>query len=139
MASAEIDEDDQIVQGLFVGFPQCFSEEKTDGPFPLSIIRELAQEAGEQQGQPDGADFPDTWEILDDLEVPSIIFEVCELGDRQTDWPVFSPAAVEETAKQGEMLTWKGQQMVLLENNYNERSGDWHIVLAPAACILLDL
>ncbi len=141
LASVEIDESDPIFQGLYVGFPACFSEAKTNSLFPLSIIRELAQDAAASKGYAgkDAADYPDTWEVLDALGVPSIIFEVCEPGEQQTDWPLFPPSSIEKSAKQGELLTWKGQQMVLLENNYNERTTDWRIVLAPAASILLNL
>lgn len=139
LASIETDENDPVFQALYTGFPQCFSEAKIDGPFPLSIIRELAQEKGQEQGSTRGADYPDTWEVLDELEVPSIIFEVCEPGEQETDWPRFPPTEVKKTAKQGEMLIWKGQQMVLLENNYNDHTNDWRIVLAPIECIALDL
>lgn len=139
LASIEADENDPDFLGLYVGFPQCFSTTKVDGPFPLSIIRELAQERGQENGSSDGAEYPDSWEVLDELNVPSIIFEVCEPGGQQTSWQVFSPTEVEKTAKQGEILLWKGQRMVLLENNYNERHGDWRIVLAPIECIALNL
>ena len=141
LASASTDENDEIALGLWLGFPQCFSETKVEGPFPLSIIRELAQEAASQKnysGQ-DAADHPDVWEVLDALKVPRIIFDVCEPGKQQTDWQLFPPTKVEKNARQGEILHWKGQQMVLLDNSYNERTTDWIITLVPAACIALDL
>ncbi len=141
LASIEIDENNPVFQGLFIGFAQCFSVTKIDGPFPLSIIRELAQESAASKGYSgkDAADYPDTWEVLDGLDVPYIIFEVCEPGDGQTSWPIFPPSVIERTAKQGQTFVWKGQQMVLLENNLNERHGDWRIILAPVECIALDL
>lgn len=142
LASVRIEEDDPVFQGLYVGFPQCFSEAKTDGLFPLSIIRELSQDVAARKGysgSDDAADFPDSFGVLDDLGVPYILFEVCEPCDQQAGWPLFSPTAVEKTTKQGTVLMWKGQQMVLLENNYNERADEWRLAMAPAACILLDL
>lgn len=140
LASIEIDESDPVFQGLYVGFSSCFSEEKTDGPFPLSIIRELARESAASKGYfgKDAADYPNTWGVLDDFDVPYIIFEVCEPGDGETSWPTFPPSAIEKTAKQCQTFLWKGRQMVLLENNYNDRTNDWRIVLAPIECIALD-
>lgn len=141
LASASTDENDEIALGLWLGFPQCFSEEKIDGPFPLSIIRELAKESAAAKGYSgsDAADYPDTWEVLDDLDVPYIILEVCEPGDGQTSWSAFPPSDIEKTAKQGQVIEYKGQSMILLENNYNDRTNDWRIVLAPTASIQVDL
>lgn len=141
LASVEIDESDSIFQGLYVGFSSCFSEGKTDGPFPLSIIRELARDSAASKGYSgkDAADYPDTWGVLDDLDVPYIIFEVCEPGDGQTSWSAFPPSDIEKTAKQGQVIEYKGQSMILLENNYNDRTNDWRIVLAPTASIQVDL
>lgn len=139
LASIPIDGSNDIFVGLYTGFGQCFSTEETDGPFPLSVIRELALEASLRHGDDQGADYPESYDILSGLHVPTIDFAIA--GDwLDNDWPRF-PLPDEEALryKQGDRVEWKGQSLVVMENNRNERTGDWRICCAPAECIALDL
>ncbi len=140
LASVPIDEGDSVFAGLHLGFSQCFISKKTDGPFPLSVIRELALKASLAGGSDSGPEYPDSYGVLDGLSIPSILFEVSCVGRRSTDWPLFPlPREIALALKQGDTVEWKGQPLVVLENNRNDRFNEWSICCAPAECIALDL
>ncbi|MDP2837970.1 MAG: hypothetical protein Q8O53_01685 [Candidatus Moranbacteria bacterium] len=128
---------------LSIGFPECFSTTKVEGPFPLSIIRELAEEAAmSHHGSSGGSDYPENNDVLSDLYVPYIRLLVLGnpnkniYGQFDFGMPTFHlPFDEAKELKQGVRIEWKGTTMVVLENNpYNSC-----ITMAPAACIALDL
>lgn len=131
LASVALNEDDDILQGLYVGFPQCFSTGKIDGPFPLSVIRELAAEEGRAHGRTDGELRPDNYGVLSSLCIPSMPFALTEEAMLDTGWPFLSPD-VTVTLKQGDVCKWKEKRLVVLEKN-----STWMCVV-PAECIALD-
>jgi hypothetical protein len=144
LASVSLTRDNDILAGLYVGFPQCFSAEKIEGPFPLSIIRDLARDSAVVEGfRGDGADFPYSYDVISGLEVPCVHFTVLPRGETVTDstWPIF-PLPIEEVwekLKQGDAYEWRGKQLLVLESNCAPENDWWHIHLAPAECIALDL
>lgn len=143
LASVSIDENDPIFTGLYCGFPQCFSDKETDGPFPLSVLRELGGEAAVQSGRPwqDGADHPDAYGVIMDLSVPHTIFQVDDdhsgLG---VDWPFF-PMKLEDARKlkQGNIFVWHGKKLVVLECRFNDKNEEHVVVASPVECIDLDI
>ncbi len=146
LATTQIDKNDPIFIGLYAGFPQCFSETESDGPFPLSIIRSLAAERGHLEGYTTGADFPEEYEVLEELGVPYISFEIVAMGELRRmyeSWPLF-PLTLEEVQerglKQGDEYEWSGRTLIVLECNCNPEANDWwRIHLAPKECLALDL
>ncbi len=141
LSSVKLDDRNEIFIGLYTGFNQCFSLEKVDGPFPLSVIRELAyEEALKSRGFKSGADYPDSYDILQNLQVPTVLFEVSDDGHQDTNWPLFPlPEAEAIKLKQGDLIEWKGTSLVVMENNRNEKLNEWRICCSPAECIALDL
>lgn len=131
LGNALLNEDDEITQGLFVGFPDCFSTTEVKGPFPLSLIRSVGGEMARKNGFDDGEKFPSTIGALDELSVPYVTFNHDpEEADEQ--WPLLPPG-IDPKAVQGQICEWNGQKMVVLEN------GDRTMDLAPVEAIALDL
>lgn len=141
LATIPLNENDDGFIGLYGGFTHCFSGAETSGPFPLSVIRELAsKEALNNYRSKDGADYPDSYNILHRLGVPSVLFEVSDSGHKDTDWPLFPLPEVEAIKlKQGDTFEWKGLSLVVMENNRNEEANEWRICGSPKTSIALDL
>ncbi len=137
LASAPDEESEFVTSRLRQGFPECFSLSPVDGPFPLSVIRELAQEEGRKQGAPDGADYPDVFDIPFKLDIPIVLLELATAEDAESEWPLYPPEEGKKL-KQGDVMEWKEKEMVVLENNQGKgRTG--RLCVAPAECIALDL
>lgn len=132
LASISTDENDPITQGLFVGFPQCFSTEKADGPFPLSIIRDLAEEAGRKNSRSNGAEYPGSNGVLDELGVPFKTFALDSEMASLYELPL-APSPLGAHSKQGDVGEWRGVKMIVLEK------GGETMDLAPLECIVVDL
>lgn len=133
LASISTDENDEIAMRLWLGFPECFSETEIVGPFPLSVIRHRADSNGRFVGVSDGANYPGSYDALDNI--PYLCFEVVTderepSGNLEDIWFTWETVAL---LKQGDAFQWKDKSMVVLEV-----SKSWFYI-APAECIALDL
>ncbi len=130
--------DDFITSRLRAGFPECFSLTPIGGPFPLSVIRQLAYEEGKKQGVANGADYPDAFDVLHGLDVPIILLEVATEEEQESDWPLYPPELA-KGLKQGDTIEWKEKKMVILEHCQPTERQTGRLCVAPAECIALDL
>lgn len=143
LATVCLDENDPIFLGLYCGFPQCFGDKKTEGPFPLSVLRELGGQTAVRFGRPweEGANHPDSYDVTLKLSVPSIIFQVNDDHvDAGVGWPFFPMKLAEaRKLKQGDIFEWHSNKLVILECRFNDRSAEYAVVASPVASIDLGL
>ncbi len=119
-------------QNMAKRFPEYFTEEKQDGPIPMSVLR---MEAWEAVGRAtDALVFR-----LNGIEgvvhqLPLIKFAMPDVIERYPDLG-FSvvPEELESATDVGMVYKWKGKDIVLLEN-----VGDGEWIFTPAECIALD-
>ncbi len=142
LCRVSLDEDDDLFARLLTAFPECFSNQEVCGPFPYSVIRQLADD-DKKQAEQEGVLWDGIEYVLEELGVPYIDFEVTFLGCSQQipshhlfplDW---------EKAKElkpGEAFEWRGARFVVLENNCREPNPEFfHDIVAIAEeLILLD-
>ncbi len=142
LASISADGNDPIFTGLYLGFPNCFSSNKIDGPFPLSVVRSLAGECAVKEGQLSydvGVNHPESFGVLSALGVPHTLFDINDAHEPGGHDCPFFPLLLEEAKKlrQGDCFEWKGKQLMILEINC--RCQEPWAAAVPTECIVLDL
>lgn len=131
-ALATVDLKGKYGQALIFAFPECFSEEEQEGPYPLSLIREEAHRKGLEEANPSGGDLPISYYSIPD--------HILVKGFDKTGENIAGlegqmlPEGIDPNAKQGEVVEWGGKKFVVLENN----TACEEFWIAPAECILVD-
>lgn len=129
MALALLDPDSEIGKRIMQQLPEYFTESDQSGPYPLSFILALAHREGLKEGSNYGELHPASFDAIPE-DVPTVTFDI--YGDNLTS-AFFDklPDGIDPDAKQGDIVTWNGKEMVVLENN----ESCCEMTLAPAECV----
>ncbi len=112
--------------------PEFFSQEETAGPYPLSLMREAAQENGRKQGTDNGANYIVSHDGVPG-HIPVKMFDKFGKNVASLNGPKL-PDEISPDARAGETVTWEGKQFVVLENNDSCEE----LAIAPAELIFVD-
>jgi len=126
-------------------FPDYFNEEQQAGPIPLSAIRKLAERAAREQGASFKSfdclvSFDKYWGKT--FNIPIFCFSSVE--DNDFDDPMlpseinFQIEALDRRAEVGDVFTWEGKMVVLMENNDDKRGDCFLMYFASAELVAVD-
>lgn len=145
-AMALLDLNTDFGQKIAKQLPEYFTDKQLSqvGPIPLSAIYILAEEYARDRGSCGDTDclvsFGERWQkrypipILSFSTIPNNTFDVPLL-------PAEIDKQMEELGRRvevGDIFTWEGKSIVVLENNDSERGSCFLIEFAPAELIHVD-
>lgn len=123
-------------------FPEYFSTEKQMGPIPLSVLFILAKKHGKEQGVDTDCLVSHDKYWSKKFDIPIISFSTCEdngFNDPMLPTEINSQIeALGRRAEVGDIFSWEGKKLVLLENNDDKRGSCFLMHFAPAEIIAVD-
>ena len=124
--------DSDLGRKIVERLPEYFTHEKQAGPYPLSLMRAMAQKEGHRQGNDDGERYIVSYDAVPN-GIPVQTFDKYGKNVAILDGPKL-PAEISPHAQQGEIVTWEGKKFVVLENNESCEE----LSIAPAELVAAD-